>query len=619
MVNKLICLQATVVRVSASKLLESRRSFRCLNCSSVFYVNISYEQNNIIPKPKFCPQENCTGVRFLDMVEANSGIPEYCCDYQTIKVQEQTQNLDFGCVPHTISVVLEEDLVDSCKAGDDVLITGILLQRWDSLRINERCAIELFIKANSLVQVQPLKKECVLSDDVVEEFRNFWQEYENRPLLGRNIILSSFCPQLYGMYIVKLSILCVLIGGITRIDKGGTRIRGESHLLLVGDPGTGKSQLLKYASKLVPRAVLTSGTGITTAGLTVAAMKESGEWQLEAGALVLADGGLCCIDEFASMSENDRTTIHEAMEQQTLSVAKAGLVCKLNTRAIVLAATNPKGKYDIEEDITINTALSSPLLSRFDLVTVMLDKVDLHWDREVSDHVLKNAGNKGKRRGRQWSLEKLKSYISFVKKLEPQMTAECEKVLKKYYQLQRQSDLRNAARTTLRLLESLVRLAQAHARLMCKTHVELSDAVMAVWMMESSMHGAPVSPEKSPLRSLFPDDPDKDYFLLEVSILERLDVTELLPAEVNIQDYMKETFNDTPILPEITLMPLPSENETTCYNTCQNQFLGALEPDNRPRDLDGLTAPLDEKLTRFAFKPRKKFCGLHKCKEPINK
>ncbi|KAG7266395.1 hypothetical protein CRUP_004907 [Coryphaenoides rupestris] len=507
-VGHFLSVTGTVIRTSITKVLEYERDYMCAKCPQIFTMHADFDQFYTFAPPATCPNlEGCNSFKFTCLSQESE--PSACRDFQEIKIQEQVQRLSVGSIPRSMVVVLEDDLVDVCKSGDDVTVYGVVRQRWKPLYSDSTCDVELVLQANNIEVNNQQTTATLLMEDIQKEFKDFWESHRNDPIAGRNQILLSLCPQVFGMYVVKLAVALILAGGVQRIDPNGTKIRGESHMLLVGDPGTGKSQFLKYAAKITPRSVLTAGIGSTNAGMT------GGEWHLQAGALVLSDGGLCCIDEFNSIKEHDRTSIHEAMEQQTISVAKAGIVCKLNTRSSILAATNPKGQYNPNEPLSINVALASPLLSRFDLVLVLLDTKNPDWDRIISSFILEEKGVPTESSSL-WSMEKMKAYFCLIKRLQPRVSEEANTVLGRYYQLQRQSSGRNAARTTIRMLESLSRLAEAHAKLMYREQVTIEDAVVAVSVMECSMQ-----------------DPCQQYQLQCQMVLEGLRLPDLLNKEMD--------------------------------------------------------------------------------------
>ncbi|XP_066371272.1 probable DNA helicase MCM9 isoform X2 [Miscanthus floridulus] len=526
--RKLIALKGTVIRSGGVKMIEYERCYMCRKCKHSFEVYPELEARNRINLPPLCPKGGCTSASF-QFVEGST----ICHDYQEIKIQENVQLLGIGSIPRSMPVILMDDLVDSIKAGDDVIITGILSAKWSPDIKDVRSNLDPMLLANYVRRTNELKADVDIPAETGDEFECFWEDHA--PLQGRNLILKGICPQIYGLFTVKLAVALTLIGGVQHVDASGTKVRGESHMLLVGDPGTGKSQFLKFAAKLSNRSVITTGLGSTSAGLTVTAVKDGGEWMLEAGALVLADGGLCCIDEFDSMREHDRTTIHEAMEQQTISIAKAGLVTTLSTRTTVFGATNPKGQYDPDESLSVNTTLSGPLLSRFDIVLVLLDTQNTDWDEIVSSHILKENLDEKKDKtnasGKEWTPPKLRRYINYVRRqFKPVLTKEAERVISSYYQLQRKSGIHNAARTTVRMLESLIRLAQAHARLMFRNEVRQLDAIAAILCMESSMTTSPiVDIVGNALHSNFKDDPDEEYKTQEKKILKKLGLTQGSP------------------------------------------------------------------------------------------
>ncbi|KAL7472228.1 hypothetical protein ACHAXS_012558, partial [Conticribra weissflogii] len=289
-----------------------------------------------------------------------------------------------------------------------------------------------------------------------------------------------------------------------------SRRRTQSHILLIGDPGTGKSQFLRFAAALSPRSVLTTGTGSSTAGLTCAAVRDTSssgskgnEFSLEAGALALADRGVCCIDEFGCMSKEDRTSIHEAMEQQTISVAKAGIIAKLNARATVVAVMNPHGGiYDDTQSVQHNSRLGSALLSRFDLIFKMIDQSQTERDKNIARFLLQQSIIPGSGYDRpleieslidddhvdgHWSMEKLRAYIATVReKFHPTLSPEASRLLENHYSFCRQVSGENKLPITVRFLESLIRLSQAHARLMYRNTVTIHDATAVVLLMECS-------------------------------------------------------------------------------------------------------------------------------------
>lgn len=566
-VGKLVALRGTIIRTGGVKILEHSVEYECAKCHHVVRVMSDIEQNNIIQVPTSCPNRpngKCKSTQFTPVEGSH-----FCRDYQELKLQEQVANLSVGSIPRSIIVVVQDDLVDSCQAGDDVVVVGVMRWRWLPVKVGLRCELELFVEANSLDVTNNFSSAFVLDPKHTETFVDFWRKHAVCPLKARNWIVDSMCPNLYGLFLVKLAVILTLIGGVPELDaQGKVRTRGQSHLLIVGDPGTGKSQLLKYASKLSSRSVLTTGIGSTTAGLTVTAVKDSGGWALEAGALVLADGGICCIDEFACLSEADRGSIHEAMEQQTLSVAKAGMVCTLNTRCTVFAVLNPKGVYDKDQDLVVNTAIASPLLSRFDLILLMLDNQSQDWDEKVTDYILdhleplegaaaptgppkvnvklasdfisppsdpsKPSSNSETER---WSLDQIRAYLVFVKHhFNPRLPQQSRTILTRYYQQQRRLDGNDASRTTIRLLESLIRLAQAHARLMCRDTVLPQDAIMAVTLMDSSIQSTSLMGARSTQYLQACGDPDELYRTHQQDILKCLAIRPI-SAEEEFCDY----------------------------------------------------------------------------------
>ena len=484
-VNTFLSFTGTVVRTGPLLSAELSREFECVVCKSRQRVQADDWQFGRIEKPLACTSRDpegtrCRSTKFRPVPIAAAGF--LCQDVQAVKVQELTEEIGMGRVPRSLTVQLKGPLVDACQPGNRVTVTGVLIARWKPTKLNSPIDTQLTLLATHVQH--PLVNSTgpeQLCGDYQEEF---WRQSNGVRLPSqRQKLVDAFCPDLYGLDIVKFALLLALISG------SSDQHRKNIHVLLAGDPGTGKSRLLHAAAQLVPRAVCTTGSGSSTVGLTAAAVKEAGsEWSLEPGALPMADGGICCIDEFLALKPADRTSIHEAMEQQTISVAKAGMVCKLRTRCSVLAACNGIGDEEAGEDrVSGQSTLASPLLSRFDLVLALNTRADASWDERLSSALL-GMTMRNRAAAASDGAVNLKAYICAVRGLNPRLTGAAQQLLARYYERQRGLDVRNAARTTARLLESLMRLGEAHAKLMGRSqYALLEDAAWALWLMDSSL------------------------------------------------------------------------------------------------------------------------------------
>uniref|UniRef100_A0A182N5Y1 DNA helicase MCM9 n=1 Tax=Anopheles dirus TaxID=7168 RepID=A0A182N5Y1_9DIPT len=504
-VGQFLQVKGSVIRMTSSRFLEYRREYACTRCKRKVLIEAEYCKSYVFEPPGPCPSAREAGCRGQLQAVSAQPQPEHCRDYQEVRIQEIMSERN---VPASLVVTLEDDLVDSCQPGDCVTVCGRIEHRWKPPVVGRRTEVTIAMRANSVAREE---SKASWAKDLPEHLlcvQAEWQEVlrEIGELAARDLLVQSIAPAIRGMYPVKLAIALALASCTERHTEGGesgqqhtTTVRGHSHLLLVGDPGLAKSQLLKFASEIASRAVYTTGMGCSSAGLTAAAVKDEGEWQLEAGALVLADGGICCIDEFNLMRETDKASIHEAMEQQTISVAKAGMVCKLSTRCVVMAATNPKNLYtmsDGEGTSAANIGIGGPLLSRFDMVLILRDIRAADWDADIATHLLALAlldedrasfGTEGDpTRVAHWELEKLQLHFAAIKDIHPKVSHEANVILGAYYKACRSDPYRDPTRTTVRLLDSLFRLAQAHARLLLRTEVTPLDAITIIQLMEAS-------------------------------------------------------------------------------------------------------------------------------------
>jgi len=475
-------------------------AFQCQKCGAVLRIE---QEEDILKEPSEC-YEDQGGCGRVSSFKLLTNLSEFI-DSQKIEIQENPEGLRGGAQPERISVYLEDDLVGEISPGDRIIVSGMLRSMQ---RRRGQFRLTSFDKTMNAVSIE--SQEMAFEEvEVSEEDEKEILKISKDPKIYIKM-KESIAPTIYGMDVEKEALILQLFGGLAKEMPDGTRIRGDIHTLFVGDPGTAKSQMLAYMSKLAPRSIYASGKASTAAGLTAAAVRDDfgeGQWTLEAGALVLADMGVACIDEIDKMDEKDRSSLHQAMEQQEISITKAGINATLKTRCAVLAAANPKlGRFD--EFLPMHEQINMPpaLISRFDLIFSILDKpnrardTDLaahilrtHKAGEISENIIKSKMSKRTKKERDklmeivmptFDPEFLRKYIAHAKRnIYPVMTDEALELIKSYY-----VDFRNSSEDTVtftpRQLEAFVRLAEASAKLRLSQEVTVEDAKRSINIIE---------------------------------------------------------------------------------------------------------------------------------------
>lgn len=487
-IDKLIGVSGMVVRSSEVKPLAKKIGYRCLNCDAI---NEAQLKGLSLRKPTKCI--NCSE-KELEMDPENS----IFTDFQLVRLQELPEDLPAGQLPHYVEVTVMDDLVDRCRPGDRVLLTGIV--RIEHEQIAPQAKTNLFrlrMEGNNIEYLgglagtkdtRTLERMAISGEDEKQIFA-----IAGKPDAYDKLI-ASFAPHIYGHEIIKEAILLLIVGSVTKkLDDGSTR-RGDINIFLVGDPGTAKSEMLKYAAKIAPRGLYTSRRGTTAAGLTAAVIRDkSGIMMLEAGAVVLGDQGLVCIDEFDKIKPEDRSSLHEVMEQQTCSVAKGGIVATLNARTSILSAANPMyGKYDVFKNITENVNLPIPLLTRFDLIYVIRDTPEREKDSRIAGHILEIHRDVEHAAQPAIEMDLFRKYLAYAKQIEPKLTIEVINALRDYYMKMRNVDSEGMITVTPRQLEGLIRLATARARLLLQDNVKIEDAERAIYLVQRMLETAGV-------------------------------------------------------------------------------------------------------------------------------